>query len=413
MSPRASRLAAFPWTTAAVCAASVAVYALAAVGRELPWADGLGPVRLPGALDVVALGGRSTPLVRDAGQVWRLLTCHLVHTSMLHLVFNLAFLFSVGGAIEHVVRRLDYAAFLLFVAVASAGASLVGTPQVSAGASGLVFGVLAAAVVLGVRHRDRLGRRLRPYFGLWVLPFLVIVLGLGVGNPSVDQASHFGGLAAGVAGGLALELHPGTPVPGRSVRLLPITGGVIAGAVLLAAPWIAGARTPPERWQLDDGATVEVPSGWRPRWGPLGELEFTTAGGMVVLTTDRIPHEGLADPAAWYERQRLAALRPAGRAEASTRVSVTSVRTRHGSGVHLRYALRRDDTAMVRDVYVLDATETGGATVVSVETPRWWADAYAETRASIVGSIRSSGTPTAPDSVSAAGAHGPAPVPSP
>lgn len=377
----------FPWITASLCVVATIAFAWAASGVPLPGVTGDGPVDLGNALHVVGLGARSTPLVVDAGESWRLLTCHFVHTSWTHLLFNLAFLFPVGGALEQVMRRSDYAALLLLVGTGASLTSLLATPQVSAGASGLVFGTLGAAVSFGLRNHDLLAPRVRRYFGLWVLPFLVIIFGIGIGNPTIDQGSHLGGLLVGLVYGLWVPPHDReSGVRAPSPALAVATATAVVG--LLAAPVIAGSGTA-RSVELDSGATVRVPTTWQPRYGPLGELEFTTAGGMVVLTADRVPAQHQGTAAQWYEQNRLKTLAPAGRADGLARVEEGSIRTLSASGRWVRYTLRRDNTWMVRDVHFLcDPAGRSATTVLALETPITWADKYDETRLAIVGSMR-------------------------
>ena len=382
----------FPWLTFALCAVATLAYGWGS------WAEATD--RIPETstvLQVIALGGRSTPLVADAGESWRLLSCHFVHTSWMHLVFNLVFLFTVGGALEHAARRTDYAALLLFSAVASSLASLLGTPQVSAGSSGIVFGVLGAAVTFGLRYHDRLAPRVQRYFGIWVLPFLVILFGVGMRNPGVDHASHLGGLCAGLIGGMLLPIAlPDYPwLPRRRhwpVRL--VAAGVFGLVTIAAAPNLVGGN---ERRAvaLDNGLVLEVPSRWRPRFGPLGEREFSTAGGMVVLTADPVPREHAADAKDWYERNRLQALVPGGRADHLRERS-----HEHAEGVDaVLYTLERDGVQMARHVHFVRGGT--GITVLAFETPAQWHDKYDETRRAVVGSMR---RPTPPSTLSAAAA---------
>lgn len=392
-----------PWITIALCAIATLAFGIAASGIALPGVTGEGPVEFMNALHVVGLGGRSTPLIADAGEAWRLITCHFVHTSWLHLAFNIAFLFSVGGALEHASRRGDYAAVLVFVGAASALSSLLATPQVSAGASGLVFGVLGASVSFGFRHGNRLGRRTRRYFGAWVLPFLLVLLAVGVGNPGVDHASHLGGLVAGLLVGVWLPLRHPDPiyVPGTA-RTSPalVVSLVFAGIVMLGSPMLVGSgRT--KVISLDDEVAVAVPRRWRARYGPLGEHEFTTAGGMVVLSVDRVPPRHREDPDHWYETHRLGPLQPGGRADGLERVASSEVRSLSAAGHRVRYRLRRDDTSMTRDVHFVRGTSSDELFVLALETPTAWVSKYSETRRGIVGSM-TTGSPRAARTATAA-----------
>jgi membrane associated rhomboid family serine protease len=294
----ASALARFPWITAAVCVPAAVLLGLAQLDI-VP----MGPqasLDLGDALHVVELGARSTALVGDANEHWRLLTAHFVHTSWMHLVFNVAFLFPVGGALEQIVRRRDYAVLVLVAMMGSALCSLVFTPQVSAGSSGLVFAILAAAVVTGIRHREQLGPHVRHHFGWWVLPFLLITLVVTLGNPSVDHANHLGGLLAGIAYAPFLRLRLPAPVERSSAA--NVAALALCVACFVAAPAIARGGAP-SRVDIGGGWSASLPAAWTARFGPTGELEWTTAGGLVVLTVGDTP----ASPADWRHWSRSSA----------------------------------------------------------------------------------------------------------
>lgn len=379
----------FPWISATICVLATLAYVLAASELALPGVTGDGPVDFENALHVVGLGGRSTPLIADAGESWRLWSCHFVHTSTLHLVFNLAFLFSVGGALEQVTRRADYAALIIFVGTAAAMASLLGTPQVSAGASGLVFGTLGAAVSFGMRHNDHLGKRVQRYFGLWVLPFLLVLFGIGIGNPTVDHASHLGGLIAGLAAGVWLPLPPPDDEVYEVIRGPPISlfaALLFTCTAMLAAPSIIGANST-DTVELEGGAIIQVPSRWHARYGPSGEAEFSTAADLVVLTADQISASRPIDAQRWYEGHALGAEVSLGNIRAVRVQRSAPLQTQLGQGRWVRYRLERNGTAMVRDVHLIVQDEQE-IIIVALETPAAWASKYNETRLSILGSMR-------------------------
>lgn len=375
----------FPWLTAAVCAVSAALMLGVSSGWAPPGLAGHG-VDLGDALHVVELGARSTALVADADERWRLLTAHVVHTSWLHLVFNVAFLFPVGGALEQIVRRRDYAVLMLVAMMMSGMASLLYTPQVSAGASGLVFAVLAAAVVSGIRHRDRLGPRIRHHFGWWVLPFLLVTLVVTLGNPSVDHANHVGGLVAGLAWGPLMRLRLREPVErGPATNLVAVAAAVIA---IVAAPAIARGGAP-VRVDVGHGWSASLPASWSARFGPTGELEWTTAGGFVVWTVGDAPTGGPATLEPWYVEHRLTPLAGLGRCNDVVEIPGAVMPLPPGA-FHVRYALLREQTPMIRDVIFFPNAGRGrGSVVVSLEVPRAWAGRYDETRRRVVGSMRS------------------------
>lgn len=374
----------FPWVTAAVCVPSVVLMVLARMGW--PAIPGGGPsVDLGDALTVVELGARSTALVGDADERWRLLTAHFVHTSWTHLIFNLAFLFPTGGALEQVLRRRDYATLVLLAMVGSASASLLLTPQVSAGASGIVFAVLTAAVITGLRHRDKLGPRVRHHFGLWVLPFLLVTLAITVGNPSVDHASHTGGVIVALLYAPFMRVR----LPEAIERSSPANAAALAACslALLAAPAIARGGAP-SRVALAGGWSADLPAAWSSRWGVHGEQQWSTAGGFVVLTSGDAPRGSPIALRRWYLDHRIVPLTSTERALDPEELAVEPNILPDGA-VQLRFALRREQTPMVRDVYFLPGPSGSERTaVVSFEVPLLWAERYAETRKALVGSLR-------------------------
>jgi rhomboid protease GluP len=386
-----------PWLTLGVLPA-ILLFAGAARGWAPDAMRDAAPLDLSRALHVVGLGARSTALVGDAGEAWRLVSSNFVHTSWSHLLFNVAFVFPVGGALEQVVRRSDYAVLLVAVMVGSGLTSLLATPQVSAGMSGVVFGLLGAAVAIGVRHHARLGPRIRHHFGLWVLPFLLVTLAITIGNPSVDHGSHLGGLLAGLVFAPWMRLRLPEPIErGSRANVLALA---LSGVAMLSAPAIArgGAAV---RVPVDAEWTMTVPRSWSASYGPLGELQWSTASGLVVLTVGDAPStsasasEGLEG---WYLDHRLRPLADAGRridpAARSPASGEDAAALPHGAQ-HVRFDLEREGIPMVRDVYFLPGaianegvTAGSRALVVSLECPRWWADRYHETRRALVGSLR-------------------------
>src|SRR2546423_7536827 len=88
------------------------------------------------------------PLVAN-GDWWRLITAAFLHYGPIHLGFNMFFLYWIGTPVEQYLGR---ARFLLVYFVSglagSAGALVLSPNAVTVGASGAIFGILGAALIL-------------------------------------------------------------------------------------------------------------------------------------------------------------------------------------------------------------------------------------------------------------------------
>jgi membrane associated rhomboid family serine protease len=139
-------------------------------------------------------------LVAD-GQWWRLVTSVFVHVDLLHLFFNMFALWIFGPGLEQLLGRVRFVALYLLSGLAGSVAvhllSNPGTPTL--GASGAVFGLLGAALVVTVR---------RGYDASWLLGLLAINLVFTFLVPRISWQGHLGGLVAGLLMGAALAWAP-------------------------------------------------------------------------------------------------------------------------------------------------------------------------------------------------------------
>jgi len=133
------------------------------------------------------------PLVHD-GEVWRLLTCGLLHGGLLHIGFNAMAFANVGSVIERFYGR---AVLLLTFFVSVLGGSLASQllmDKTSLGASGGILGLVGFLLVVGVRHRPILPVDLAKS----IIRSLLFMAALGlVAWKFIDNAAHAGGLIAG------------------------------------------------------------------------------------------------------------------------------------------------------------------------------------------------------------------------
>ena len=174
---------------------------------------------------LVERGAKSVDLMFELQQWWRLVTTGWVHVSEFHLGINVLFLLNLGGPAEAVFRRRDYALILMSSLLVSSGLSAWMNPVVSAGASGVVFGIWGALVVFGFRFRRLLPPRYRRYFVYSVTPYALFALYIGFIMSNVDHFAHIGGVIGG-------SLAAATMKP----RLLCKPESLYRAGVLLAFP---------------------------------------------------------------------------------------------------------------------------------------------------------------------------------
>jgi len=146
-------------------------------------------------------------LVRErvaAGEWWRIMSAMFLHGSIDHVLGNVIVLYIVGLACEHAFGGARTALVYLASGVAGGLLSLAAGPGPSVGASGAIFGVIAAVVVVLYRYQDRFYvRDKRIGFVLLVWAGWQILTGLA--NPFIDNFAHLGGLAGGALATLPLR----------------------------------------------------------------------------------------------------------------------------------------------------------------------------------------------------------------
>jgi membrane associated rhomboid family serine protease len=172
------------------------------------------------------------PLVAD-GEWWRVVTSGFLHAGILHLAFNMYFLYFLGTLLEPEIGKLRFAA-IYFVSLlgGSFGALLISPNAVTVGASGAVFGLMGAAI-LAMRARG-----IDPMqSGLGIT--LLLNLGITFLIPNISIGGHIGGLVAGgIVGYFMFEI-----AERRRVGMMPVLGACVALGVALAVGCVAVATS--------------------------------------------------------------------------------------------------------------------------------------------------------------------------
>ncbi|MCP4194515.1 MAG: rhomboid family intramembrane serine protease [Planctomycetaceae bacterium] len=131
------------------------------------------------------------------GQVWRTVTPILLHGSILHLLFNMYWLYVLGTQVEARKGSVIFGAIVLAIAVISNLAQFfIGGSPNFLGMSGVVYGILGY-IWIKQQFEPGVGFQLNPMtFGF--LMFWLVLCFTGAMGPVANWA-HLGGLLVGMA----------------------------------------------------------------------------------------------------------------------------------------------------------------------------------------------------------------------
>lgn len=172
-------------------------------------------------------GGLFGPAVA-AGEWYRIVTAGFLHAGLFHLAFNMFALWILGGLLEPAIGRLRFGVIYAVSLLAGSFGALLASPEaLTVGASGAIFGLMGAAVVV---MRNRGINPMENGLGLWIGLNLLITFTV----PGISIGGHIGGLVGGMLAALLMfEV-------GDRVRGLPaLVPTVLAAAVGVAA--VAGS----------------------------------------------------------------------------------------------------------------------------------------------------------------------------
>lgn len=175
---------------------------------------------------VLLKGGLFGPAIVHQHQYWRIFTSGFLHYSLLHIAFNMFFLFIMGPMLEPAIGRVNFAAVYLTALLAGSFGALAFQPDAyTVGASGACFGVLGALIVVVWDRGISIWRT-----GLGPTLLINVVFSLSVAGISIG--GHLGGLLGGaLAGWLIVQL----------AEKRRQQGAALLGCLLLAIASVAGA----------------------------------------------------------------------------------------------------------------------------------------------------------------------------
>jgi len=177
-----------------------------------------------GKASVIYRFGGLSHQVHQSDEYYRFFTSMFLHFNFLHIASNMITLLIVGPAVEVMLGRSRFLSLYLVAGLSGSVASYLFLPggSVSAGASGAIFGVMGAYVVLAHNRRQPLGP---------VVALIVFNLAIGfTGN--IDWRDHLGGLVVGVLLAFGYDYAANLRPAGRRIGLT--VGVTVAVLVVLA-----------------------------------------------------------------------------------------------------------------------------------------------------------------------------------
>jgi membrane associated rhomboid family serine protease len=192
-----------PYVTQALIALNVGVFLLqllmgAGMNADTGW------IYEHGVLVSSAVDSSGQVVGVAQGEWWRLVTSAFLHYGPLHLGMNMLVLWFIGPPLEEYFGHWRYVLVYLVSGLAGAAGALVWSPNaLTVGASGAIWGIMGAALVLEAR---------RIYvFGGSAMGLVVLNLAITFLIPGVSIGGHVGGLIGGALCALAFSSLRRTP----------------------------------------------------------------------------------------------------------------------------------------------------------------------------------------------------------
>ncbi|MCX8036676.1 MAG: rhomboid family intramembrane serine protease [Candidatus Sumerlaeia bacterium] len=199
---------------------------------------------------LIRYGALVRPRVWDDGEYWRLLTAMFLHSDIFHLALNGICLLYFGGYVEMMLGRMRF--LLLYFAsglFASLLSLVMGKPlAICIGASGAIFGVVVAYLMVRVRGPDPWTQVMRERASRLLFFLIGLQLAVGFLIPQIDAMAHVGGALTGLTLGYFLVSQWQPLAVGWRFRPVAALGLWLGAALALS---VQAARPP-------DGPTYHV-----------------------------------------------------------------------------------------------------------------------------------------------------------
>ena len=160
------------------------------------------------------------------GEWWRLITATFLHYGLVHLGMNMLVLWFIGPPLEEYFGHWRYLLIYVVSGLAGSAGALIWSPNaLTVGASGAIWGIMGAALVLEARKIW--------VFGGQAMGLVVFNLAITFLIPGISIGGHIGGLIGGGLCALAFS----------SLRRSPVLATLVIGGIGIASIGLAIAQT--------------------------------------------------------------------------------------------------------------------------------------------------------------------------
>lgn len=179
-------------------------------------------------VNLIIYGAKFNPAIL-AGQFWRFITPIFIHIGFMHILLNSITLYYLGSQLELLYGSWRFVLIYLLGGIMGNVTSFAFSNAISAGASTSLFGLFAAAVVLGrlYPYNPALKSMAQGFTILIVLNFLS-----GLGSSGIDNWGHFGGAVGGALAAVFVPVPRLVSAP-KGTRIKAIVAYLVVTALLI------------------------------------------------------------------------------------------------------------------------------------------------------------------------------------
>ncbi|WP_175072952.1 rhomboid family intramembrane serine protease [Terribacillus sp. AE2B 122] len=177
---------------------------------------------------LIELGAKHNPLILAENEWWRIVSSMFLHIGALHLLTNMLSLYYLGTLTEQIFGHRRFLLIYLLGGLIGGLASFAFSDNLSAGASGAIFGLFGALIYFGVVYPKLFWRTIGN--GLIVILLINLVISFSASHV-IDVFAHLGGLVGGFASALLVGL------PGKRNTRARIGGTLLSIALIAGLIW--------------------------------------------------------------------------------------------------------------------------------------------------------------------------------